>query len=481
MRISLLFLTLLLAKSSLQAGWSFSAKLTQSGPCSGNATSGITIPPISGLPTKAMCESTRAQILAIRSCVAMYGGCCPSTYLGQCCVFYNCTACSGFDDPTGGAGTAGGDFSSGGAAQGKAFFSKNRNTENLDWERETEARLKVFGNQMNDLMAQMKAPSTGDSKFDSNYQKQMAKSYGGGAYDQDSSVVRIGAGSDGIPRIPRNNYEPPPIGAMGSARFSAAELAGFSAEEFGRYLENLSPEEKMALKAEMEKQLGSFERKSNAYQEKLDQIEGNVSEKGYRDALINTVRNTTLMGAVAGLAFDLYKNNESQLDVSSEAAWSKSLGQLAESIQKRYPGIPAKAANDLAEAALAYKKGDAAKIAESLGKAAVGLADPKLLYEIAKKSDAVKNAIKDELGEGFLSTGLIKAGKAAGAIGVAVDIGEKVIELGYQAGMVRQDNHDIRTSNDQKQELKARLIEEKLYADQQAEKLRKLKSQIGES
>jgi hypothetical protein len=192
MRNCVLFLVLLFSNAALKASWTISFTMSQSGPCPVNASAYfVQFPPVSGLPTQAMCESLRAQILADRQCIPEYASSSPYNYLGDCCIFYVCPPCTGFDDaqPGSGAGTAGGSFSSGGAASGQPFFSQSQNTQNLDWARETQERIKVLGGQMKDLLAKIYAPSTGDQQFDNSYPKQMAA-----AYSDDSSAVRIGGG-----------------------------------------------------------------------------------------------------------------------------------------------------------------------------------------------------------------------------------------------------------------------------------------------
>jgi hypothetical protein len=142
-------------------------------------TSGFNIPSISGMPTKEVCESLRAQVLATRSCGAMYS-CCPSTYIGDCCVFYTCTACTGFDDAKSGAGTAGGNFSSGGASSGEPFFSTNPNTKNRSWAGETEDRIRILGERSSSGAALMiRAPSTGNQAFDNSYRNLISQAYSG--------------------------------------------------------------------------------------------------------------------------------------------------------------------------------------------------------------------------------------------------------------------------------------------------------------
>ena len=169
-----LMLVLLLCAGGLRASWTLSFQLAHSGPCPGGLPS-PTLPAVPGMPKRQMCESLRAQILAIRQCVPetdSYGN-----FIGNCCVFYTCSACQGSDDDTGGTGAAGGNFNSGGAAQGKAFFSNSANTENKDWAKETQERVKVLGGQARQERQRIQAPSTGHKKYDDAYARQMAKAY----------------------------------------------------------------------------------------------------------------------------------------------------------------------------------------------------------------------------------------------------------------------------------------------------------------
>lgn len=441
-------MVLLLAASHAEASWGFTANLTSSG-CQGYVPS-MSIPLSSGFPDRSSCESTRSQILAIRQCGSNGKG-------GTCCVFYSCSACTGSDDPKPGMDGPG----------GKRMSAK----ELKDFEKDTRERIKVLGDKAGSVMESMKSQSSGDAGFDSDYQSLMAD-----AYASDSGTVDLRGAKSMVPKIPGSSYTPPELGPLGSARFSAEELAGFSPEEFARYLKSLSPEEKQALAAEMQKQLGRYERQSKAYTDRLEKISGLQSEVGYEKALIETVRNTTLVGAVAGLAYDLFKGDE-RADASAGEIQGKSIDHLVEKVQERYPGIPLQNAKALVDLALAYQSGDKAKLAEQLGKAALELSDPKILIELSKHSAVAKGAFK-EAGEGFVSTGIINASKSAGSAGAVISAGEKVIELTYQAGLVRQDNIDIRTSNEQKASLRIRLEEEKAYAESQAEKLRRLKSQM---
>lgn len=184
------------APAGLRAGWGFTFKLAQSGPCPAVVTGNFSLPPVNNMPTQSQCESLRAQILGIKQCTAIYASSSPYNYLGQCCVFYTCTPCSGFDDPKNGAGSAGGSFSSGGAAGGQPFFARSANTQNLDWEKQTQDRIRVLSGQMEDLFASLKAPSSGDATFDAGYREEMAKSYAKKqpAVGNDDATPRIGGG-----------------------------------------------------------------------------------------------------------------------------------------------------------------------------------------------------------------------------------------------------------------------------------------------
>jgi hypothetical protein len=163
--------------ATLSASWSLSIKLTYSGPCPAGSTISYGLPSATGMPKRQICESLRAQVLAIKQCVAEYGGGPTYPYIGDCCVFYTCSACQGSDDDAGGAGAAGGNFNSGGAAQGKAFFSNSANTENKDWAQETQERVKALGGEARQERQLIQAPSTGHKDYDDAYARQMAKAY----------------------------------------------------------------------------------------------------------------------------------------------------------------------------------------------------------------------------------------------------------------------------------------------------------------
>lgn len=158
--IKILLTALCLATAPLQASWSFSYSLVAG--CGGGSYVPA-LPAIGGLPSKAQCESLRAQILAIKSCAVINNA--------QCCDYYNCAPCSGYDDASGGAGSPGGTTNLQGEAQGKPFFSNSQNTELQDWKKESEARLKLT------MRSAIHAPTSGNPKFDANYQKQLRSAF----------------------------------------------------------------------------------------------------------------------------------------------------------------------------------------------------------------------------------------------------------------------------------------------------------------
>lgn len=188
MRILLLSLCLLASPAWLKASWSFSFKLTQSGPCYGDVTSSYTFPPLSGLPSKDVCESFRSMVLAARACAAVYATSPPYQYIGDCCVFYTCTPCTGFDIPKALSGSPGGDLNSTGAAAGQPMFSPNPNTANNNWDKEVQDKLAQLGQGARPFLGggagrergqgpRIQGPRTGNRAFDNGYHRQLQRYY----------------------------------------------------------------------------------------------------------------------------------------------------------------------------------------------------------------------------------------------------------------------------------------------------------------
>jgi hypothetical protein len=96
----------------LQAQWGFTATLRSSGTCSGYMPN-ISLPKITGFPTRAECEAVRTQILSIKSSVP------------GCSVYYVCSGCTGHDIATASGGNTGGSANLTGTNEGNPFYTTN--------------------------------------------------------------------------------------------------------------------------------------------------------------------------------------------------------------------------------------------------------------------------------------------------------------------------------------------------------------------
>lgn len=165
----LLILSLTLTASRINAqGWSFSATLTWSGPCGANPPTipTVTIP---YMPDKAFCESLRQSIVNIRSSAPVYDD--HGKYIGECAVFYNCSACTGSDIKTSSAVSQPGLVSIDGLTQGTAFFSPHESEALLNWINDYNKKMQTMGVNVDPgtYLAVRSTPLTGDDEFDKYY------------------------------------------------------------------------------------------------------------------------------------------------------------------------------------------------------------------------------------------------------------------------------------------------------------------------
>jgi hypothetical protein len=186
--------------TGLWASWSFTASLVVSN-CQTGGYIAPTLPAISGIPNQSLCQSVRAQILGIRECIANLSP--PYGPGGTCCVYYNCSVCSGFDDSSNSIGSAGGAVNNLGDTQGTAYFASGPDTETQDWNQQTQVRLQSLGQTLNQSLAQIQFLATGDANFDASYQQQLNQAYGGAlgnGADSDASQSQANASdSDAVP------------------------------------------------------------------------------------------------------------------------------------------------------------------------------------------------------------------------------------------------------------------------------------------
>ena len=159
-RLSCLFVTFILCvllPNSLYAQWSFTATLTYSGKCYVTGYLPSYSFPVSGIPTKAECESLRSMISAIQ---AGYDG---------CKVSYRCTSCTGSDIATSQQMTPG-IVAINGTASGQAFFLPNQAQSIQSWIDDVQQKIQVFGD---NSMSNNSIPSTGNKEFDKAYQDEV--------------------------------------------------------------------------------------------------------------------------------------------------------------------------------------------------------------------------------------------------------------------------------------------------------------------
>ena len=168
-----LVLILIMFSSTAKSQWTFTFQLTQSGPC----PAGVPIPviptlPNLGLPNQALCESLRQQILAIRSSVPITDS--RGNYIGDCTLYYTCTACTGSDLAFPGQGNGqgvAGEVSINGLMEGKSIFTSHQSTAFEDWATEYKQLLASYGitSVMDKKFNIPKTPLTEDKYFNAQY------------------------------------------------------------------------------------------------------------------------------------------------------------------------------------------------------------------------------------------------------------------------------------------------------------------------
>lgn len=152
-------------------GWIFTFTVTSSGPCGSSLPY---IPPftVPYMPTQSFCESLRQQILAIRVSSPVYDS--HGQYIGDCSVFYTCSACTGSDmSIPGDNSTEPGSVSIDGLAQGSAFFAPHQSKAVENWIDDYIQKMKSMGmNVYSNLPVNPDIPSTGQADFDKYYADQ---------------------------------------------------------------------------------------------------------------------------------------------------------------------------------------------------------------------------------------------------------------------------------------------------------------------
>lgn len=190
-----------------QAQWTFTFQLSKSGPCPANAPLPVipTIPHL-GLPTQSMCESLRQQILAINGSFPVYDG---SKYLGDCSLFYVCTACVGSDlinpsQNTSPGLIAPGDVTINGLLQGKPIFTPHQSQAFEEWSSEYKQLLASYGitSILGKNISVPRTPLTEDKYFNALYTNLSANFNPTGApadhvSNQDANVVDL-SGKQGV-------------------------------------------------------------------------------------------------------------------------------------------------------------------------------------------------------------------------------------------------------------------------------------------
>ncbi|HOW10753.1 MAG TPA: hypothetical protein PLX08_13225 [Bacteroidales bacterium] len=152
-------------------GWIFTFTVTSSGPCGSSLPY---IPPftVPYMPTQSFCESLRQQILAIRASTPVFDS--NGKYIGDCSVFYTCSACTGSDMTIPGDNTAQpGSVSIDGLAQGTAFFTPHESKAIENWIDDYIQKMKSMGMDVySNQPVNQDIPSTGQADFDKYYADQ---------------------------------------------------------------------------------------------------------------------------------------------------------------------------------------------------------------------------------------------------------------------------------------------------------------------
>ena len=167
-----LFLLFLgLSYNSTAQGWTFQLRVGTSGPCATvTIIPELTSLPNLGLPTQSYCESLRAQILAIKACVPVTDN--HGNFIGNCCAFWICSACTGSDIGGGGQITPG-SVSLDGESQGRAFFVSHESAAFQEWAKDYKALLASYGIEsiLGKTFEKLQIPMTGNKDFDKLYDK----------------------------------------------------------------------------------------------------------------------------------------------------------------------------------------------------------------------------------------------------------------------------------------------------------------------
>jgi hypothetical protein len=110
----------------------------------------------------------RAQILAIKACVPVTDN--HGNFIGNCCAFWICSACTGSDIGGGGQITPG-SVSLDGESQGQAFFITHNSAAFEEWASDYKALLASYGIEsiLGKTFQTLQVPMTGDKDFDKLY------------------------------------------------------------------------------------------------------------------------------------------------------------------------------------------------------------------------------------------------------------------------------------------------------------------------
>ena len=141
LRLLVILLSLTGLLNPAKAQWTFSFELSRSGPC----TAAIpTLPTftISSFANKSQCEYVRSIVLATRACGPVYNN--QGKYIGDCCVFYTCTACTGSDINTSSQVTPG-EVTFNAQFEGQPFFTTHQSSAFEDWAKDYKQLLESYG------------------------------------------------------------------------------------------------------------------------------------------------------------------------------------------------------------------------------------------------------------------------------------------------------------------------------------------------
>ncbi|MFZ0281519.1 MAG: hypothetical protein WAL29_07710 [Bacteroidales bacterium] len=214
-------------------GWTFTFAIATSGPCGASlpVLPTFTIPYMSN---QSFCESLRQNILNIRVSGSVYGD--HGEYLGECAVFYTCTACTGSDIAVPSDNSLPGTVAIDGLTKGTAFFSPHESKTIQNWIDDYNQKMESMG-----ITAGMKnadivpdVPATGDADFDKFYADQtirFEKPEQGGVVDLTgkTGVVDLNQNTDAADLKFPVDVPDKTVPIMGSAPLTVEELERINA------------------------------------------------------------------------------------------------------------------------------------------------------------------------------------------------------------------------------------------------------------